>query len=209
MEQDIEAYVTLKEASPQTLLVEKKSKFYGYAFPIHSEDQVKSLVDELKEKHPDANHFCYAWQLGVDEIRYRVNDGGEPTNSAGMPIYGQIRSHKITNVLIVVVRIFGGTKLGVGGLIRSYRNVANTTLDASILVKKQLEVWLLLVFTYPSLSKVMRTIKQQQLNIISQKMEAQCKILIAVHKKKNLAVQKLFEAMPDVQVKILPQKSNF
>ena len=111
-----ERYNTIEQASPATFFKEKGSKFYGYAFPLSKEEEVKSILEGLKKQHPSAGHFCYAWQLGEETIRFRVNDDGEPNNSAGQPIYGQIRSFDITNILVVVVRYFGGTKLGVGGL---------------------------------------------------------------------------------------------
>ena len=122
-------YRTIETPSRETLFKEKASKFFGYAFPVLSEDDVKMKLEYLKKKHPSARHFCYAYQLGIKEIRFRVNDDGEPNNSAGLPIYGQIQSFELTNILIVSVRYFGGTKLGISGLISAYKTSAKITLE--------------------------------------------------------------------------------
>ena len=114
-------YKTIEIPSIETLFKDRNSKFYGYAFPVANEDAVKSYLELLRKKHHTARHFCYAWQLGIESIRFRANDDGEPANSAGAPILGQIRSAGITNTYIAVVRYFGGTKLGVGGLIQAYK----------------------------------------------------------------------------------------
>ena len=116
-----DTYKTIAAATEELLYKEKKSKFYSIAYPIQTEAEVKPLIEALKKKRHTANHVCYAWQLGLEEIRYRANDDGEPNNSAGMPIYGQILAYDLKNVLVAVTRIFGGTKLGVGGLISAYR----------------------------------------------------------------------------------------
>jgi len=112
-----DTYKTIAFTSEAILFKEKNSKFFGYAFPIQSESEVKSILDSLRKNYPNAVHYCYAYQIGNKTLIYRVNDDGEPSNSAGMPIYGQIQSFGLTNVLIVVIRIFGGIKLGIGGLI--------------------------------------------------------------------------------------------
>ena len=112
-----DTYNTIENAVENILFKEKNSKFIGYAYPITSENEVKTHLENLKKEHFSARHWCYAYQIGTETLRFRANDDGEPSNSAGMPIYGQIQSFEITNVLIVVVRYFGGVKLGVGGLI--------------------------------------------------------------------------------------------
>ena len=119
-----DTYITITQPSPEVLHKDRNSKFYGYAFPVTSEDEIKTCLDQLKKKHYQAGHFCYAWQLGMTYDSYRYNDDGEPSNSAGAPIYGQLQSFDLTNVFVVVVRYFGGTKLGVGGLIQAYRTTA-------------------------------------------------------------------------------------
>ena len=149
-------YKTIEEPSEETLFKDRNSKFFGYAFPIKSEDDIKASLEILKKKHHSARHFCYAWQLGTETIRFRANDDGEPSNSAGMPIYGQIQSFELTNILIVSVRYFGGTKLGVGGLINAYRSSARLALESSIIEEKTIDVFYQLNFQYDLMSKVMR-----------------------------------------------------
>ena len=126
MEKD--TYKTIEAATPEILFKEKGSKFYGYALPVASEMEAKEHLETLKKQHHNARHWCYAWQLGKQYEFYRANDDGEPSNSAGMPIYGQLQSFEVTNTLVVVVRYFGGTKLGVGGLIQAYRTAAQMAL---------------------------------------------------------------------------------
>ena len=142
----IDIFKTIKSASEETLFKDKNSKFYGFAFPINNEDEVKNELEKVKKIHPNAGHHCYAYQIGVEDIIYRANDDGEPNNSAGMPIYGQIQSYDITNVLIVVVRYFGGTKLGVSGLINAYRSSAKITIESSEIIEKTVEVYFKIIF---------------------------------------------------------------
>lgn len=182
---------------------ERKSKFFGYAYPILHEDEVKPIIEELRKQHHTANHVCYAWQLGVEDVNYRANDDGEPNNSAGMPIYGQIQSFGVTNVLVAVARVFGGTKLGVGGLISAYRTAAQMALDSAEIIEKTLQQRYLLCFEYSEMDKVMRTLKQHQMGIVSQKMEMDCKIEISVRKNDALLTENVFTAMYPVKIKKL------
>ena len=124
----IHSYKTIAHSTESVVFKERKSKFYGYAFPILHEQEVKPLLQRIKESHTAANHVCYAWQIGAQNVSYRANDDGEPNNSAGLPIYGQIQSFEVTNILVAIARVFGGTKLGVGGLIGAYKNTALLTL---------------------------------------------------------------------------------
>jgi len=196
-----DTYKTLSAPSEETLFKEKNSKFYSYAFPIDSEDEVKHLLEEVKRQHHSARHWCYAFQLGTDKIYYRANDDGEPNNTAGMPIYGQIQSFSVTNVLVVVVRYFGGVKLGVGGLISAYRTSAQMALEASDIIEKTINVQYTLKFSYAVMNKVMRVIKEKNLDIISQKMEMDCEIVIATRKKNASMVLEAFENLYEVVVK--------
>lgn len=166
-----DTYNTIEEASEEILFKEKNSKFFGYAFPIQLEEEVRPIIDTLRKKHPNAGHFCYAYQLGSENQTYRANDDGEPSNSAGMPIYGQIQSFDVTNILIVVVRIFGGTKLGVGGLISAYKTTAQITLENCNIIEKTIDIHYLISFDYKNMNKVMRVIKEKKLEIVSQEME--------------------------------------
>ena len=185
-------YRTLAASSEETLFKDRGSKFFGYAFPVQSEEEVKLQIDELRAQHSNARHFCYAFQLGVERISYRANDDGEPNNSAGMPIYGQIQSFNITNVLVVSVRYFGGTKLGVGGLINAYRNSAKLAIEASQIIVKTINVRFRISFSYDLINKVMRIIKEQKIQIVSQNLELNCTYIIAIRKKESEKTHQIF-----------------
>ena len=178
-----DTYQSITKASPEVLFKDRNSKFFGYAFPIKTEEEANDHLEELRSKHHKARHWCYAWQIGKEEFHYRANDDGEPSNSAGMPIYGQIQSFDVTNILIVVVRYFGGVKLGVGGLINAYKTAAQMALEASDILKRTIDEVFIVKFDYPEMNKVMQVIKQNNLNVIDQKLEIDCKIFLAVRKK--------------------------
>lgn len=178
-----DTYQSITEPSPEVLFKDRNSKFFGYAFPIKTEEEANQHLEDLRAKHHKARHWCYAWQIGKEEFQYRANDDGEPSNSAGMPIYGQIQSFDVTNILIVVVRYFGGVKLGVGGLINAYKTAAQMALEASDILKRTIDEIFVVKFDYPEMNKVMQVIKKNNLNVIDQKLEIDCKIFIAVRKK--------------------------
>ncbi len=198
MEKD--TYRTLAAPSEETLFKEKHSKFYGYAFPIANEDDVKPILERLKKQHHAARHWCYAFQVGTSTIYYRANDDGEPSNSAGMPIYGQIQSFDVTNVLVVVVRYFGGIKLGVGGLISAYRASAQMALEASEIEERTIDIRFTLSFAYADLNKVMRVIREKNLNIASQKMEMDCEMVVATRKKNAPSAEEALRTIYGVKV---------
>jgi len=166
-----DTYNTIAFPSEESLFKEKSSKFFGYAFPIESEEEVKPIIEVLKKKHPHAVHYCYAYQIGTETIQYRANDDGEPSNTAGTPIYGQIQSFGLTNVLVVVVRIYGGIKLGVGGLVSAYRTSAQITLESCEIIEKTIDVAFEISFDYKNMNKVMRVIKEKKVDIVNQEME--------------------------------------
>jgi uncharacterized YigZ family protein len=190
-----DTFKTIEKASKRTLFKERGSKFFGYAFPVLSEDDIKNALESLKNKHPTAGHFCYAWQLGTETIQFRVNDNGEPKNSAGMPIYGQLQAFDVTNVLVVSVRYFGGTKLGVGGLAQAYKYSAKITLEASEIISKTIDVVYEIKFDYDLMNKVMRIIKDHDLKIVLQKLDLKCEYHIAVRKKSAQQVFENFEKL--------------
>jgi len=197
---ETDSYKTLASPSEEVLYKEKNSKFFGYVFPIHSEGEVKSIIEDLKKQHFSARHWCYAYQLGTTKIQYRTNDDGEPNNSAGMPIYGQIQSFEVTNTLVVVVRYFGGVKLGVGGLISAYKTAAQMALEVSEIVEKTIDIHYLIRFDYKNMNKVMRIIKEKNLDIVSQKMEMSCEIEIATRKKNAEMVFDIFSNLFEVEI---------
>ena len=198
-----DSFKTIAKPVEGILLKEKKSKFYGYAFPIQDQDEVKPLIEELRKAYPSANHVCYAWQLGVAQPHYRANDDGEPNNSAGMPIYGQIQSFNLTNVLIAVVRIFGGTKLGVGGLISAYKESAQLTLESAKVVTQIIKEEIMLSFEYPEMDMVMRFIKKNSLELIEQQLELTCVVIIAVRKNDLKKIFGELEAYHKIKIKKL------
>lgn len=199
----LDTFKTISNPSEEILFKEKNSKFYGYAFPLFSDDEVKPIIDLLRKKHPNAGHFCYAFQIGTDKIQFRTNDDGEPNNSAGSPIYGQILSFGLTNILVIVVRIFGGTKLGVGGLISAYKTGAQMAIEGSNVVEKTINVHYRVSFDYKHMNKVMRVIKEQNLEIISQKLENFCEIEIATRKKNAEKIVRIFEGLFEVTLQLM------
>ena len=201
MEED--SYKTITKASEETLFKDRNSKFFGSAFPVLNEDDVKICLDSLKKKHHSARHFCYAYQIGIEQVKFRANDDGEPNNSAGMPIYGQIQSFEVTNVLIVSVRYFGGTKLGVGGLINAYKTSAQITLEASEIMEKTIDVFFQLNFQYDLMNKVMRIVKEKNLTIVTQKLELDCEYVISIRKKEAQTILGIFENLYKVDIKKL------
>lgn len=203
MEEINDTYKTITKPSEETLFKDRNSKFFGYAFPVFSEEEIKERLNELRKKHHSARHHCYAWQLGIENTRFRANDDGEPSNSAGQPIYGQIQAFEVTNILIVSVRYFGGTKLGVGGLINAYKNSAQLALEAAEIVEKTIDIQYKLSFGYDLMNKVMRVIKERNIDIISQKMEMDCEYIISVRKKDANSIFAIFDALYKVEIKVL------
>ena len=179
-----DTYKTIAFASEEILFKEKNSKFFSYAFPVTNEEEIKNHLEQLKKQHYGAVHNCYAFQIGTETIQYRANDDGEPSNTAGTPIYGQIQSFGLTNILVVVVRYFGGVKLGVGGLITAYRTAAQMALEASEIIEKTINVTYSITFDYKNMNKVMRVIKEKNIEIETQKMDLGCEIIISTRKKK-------------------------
>lgn len=193
-------YQTLAAPAPEILYKEKNSKFYGYAFPVTSEEEIKIHLEQLRKQHHGAVHFCYAFQLGTDTIYYRANDDGEPSNSAGMPIYGQIQSFGLTNVLVIVVRFFGGVKLGVGGLISAYRTAAQMVLQEAEIVEKTIDIYYKVSFDYKNMNKVMRIIKENNLEIVAQRMNESCEIDLATRKKNAEKIFDIFNHLFEIEI---------
>ncbi|MBO4504400.1 MAG: YigZ family protein [Bacteroidales bacterium] len=159
---------------------EKRSKFLAYAFPVRTEEDVKAHLAELQKKHYDARHHCYAYILGPRKDAYRVNDNGEPSGTAGRPIYGQLLSKDLTDTLVVVVRYFGGIKLGVSGLQNAYKVAAKESLDAAQIVEKTIEEQYDVVFEYLQMNAVMQLMKDPSVTILSQQSDLNCTIRFSV-----------------------------
>lgn len=208
MTKQIDSYKTIAKPTPEVLYKEKNSKFFAYAFPITSETQVKPILEQIKKEHYNARHWCYAFQLGAEQVYYRVNDDGEPSNTAGAPIHGQIQSFELTDVLIVVVRYFGGIKLGVGGLITAYRAAAQLALEQAEIIEKTIDKNFKIVFDYKDMNNVMRVIKEKDLQIVEQQMHMSCVIEV---KTRLTEYQRAIEAFePYYEIKILtPDMANY
>lgn len=198
----LDSYKTIAEPTDEILYKEKNSKFIGYAYPITTEADVKPILENLRKIHFNAVHHCYAFQIGVEPVYYRVNDNGEPGNTAGMPIYGQIQSFELTNVLVVIVRYFGGTKLGVSGLITAYKTAAQLSLESATIIEKTINIHYILNFNYKHLNKVMQISKEKCLTIINQKMELTCEIEIAIRKKNAEMVFDIFNSIFGIEIKL-------
>ena len=171
----MDTYQTIAAPS-EGIYKEKGSKFLAFAYPIFSEEEFKNHLAQLKKDYHDARHHCYAFKLGLTENEYRYSDDGEPNNSAGKPIYGQILSKNITNVGIVVVRYFGGTKLGVGGLVTAYKEAAADALQNAKIIKQTVNNFYQILFDYPVMSEVMNFIKKHDLEVSKQVFETTCLI---------------------------------
>jgi len=174
-------YLTLSARS-EGFYAEKGSKFIGIALPCSSPDQAKELLEAARQEHPKAGHFCYAYRFGLNGDEYRANDDGEPSNSAGAPILGQLQSFELTNVLIIVLRYYGGTKLGVGGLINAYRTGAKEAILDGKIVEREVYEWINIHFEYSDMPSVMNFIKKHKLEMVENEFEISCRI------KTNLSV---------------------
>ncbi|SDD02470.1 uncharacterized protein, YigZ family [Algoriphagus faecimaris] len=170
-----DTYKTLSKVS-SGLYKDRSSKFHYFAFPVKTEEEIKNHLADLRKTYYDARHHCFAWILGINGDSYRANDDGEPNHSAGDPILGQIRSNQLTNILIVVVRYFGGTKLGMSGLINAYKTAAAMAIEENEIIEEQVKSQLKISFSYPAMNEVMKLVKNQELNIIDQQMSLDCQM---------------------------------
>lgn len=176
-------YLTIARPS-EGLYKDKGSKFLSFAFPVRQEDEIKSLLASIRKEHFSARHCCFAWSLGAVEVRFRVNDDGEPSGTAGKPIYGQIQSLKLTNVLVVVVRYFGGTLLGVSGLIQAYKKAALDAINHAEIVIRTVEHLIEVHFEYIAMNALMQLIKEEQLEIVDSQFDLHSFIRIKVRSAK-------------------------
>lgn len=184
MEEIKDTYCTIADKS-QGLYKEKGSKFMSYAFPVGNEDEVKPILLDLRKEYHDARHHCYAYVIGYSSEYWRVNDDGEPSSTAGKPIHGQIISRNLTNTLVVVVRYFGGTKLGVSGLLSAYKAAASDALDAATIVERTINEIYRLSFAYPATNDIMRLIKEEDLHVINQEFNVSCSATVEVRLSKT------------------------
>ncbi|MDZ7744080.1 MAG: YigZ family protein [Bacteroidota bacterium] len=179
-----DTYKTISRKA-EGLYKEKGSKFIALALPVESEEDVKLRMDELKKEYHDARHHCYAFCIGKDYSFYRFGDDGEPSGTAGRPIYNQILSYEVTNTLVVVIRYFGGTKLGASGLVNAYKTAARDALASAYIVKKYIMDYFEILYDYAQTNDVMKLVSDEAINIISQDFEIKCKMGISVRKSES------------------------
>ena len=197
-------YKTIDEPVENVIQKEKKSKFIGFAYPVDNMEDIKSIMTKLKKSHPTANHHCYAYEIGLNSNRkHRYSDDGEPNNSAGLPIYRQIQSLELTNTLVVVVRYFGGVKLGVPGLIRSYKTAAADSISKAIIITKTIKEQYEVHFKYPQMNDVMRLVKEFNLVVINTDFQIECKLIFAVAKSKAENVKSAFKNNHKITIEYL------
>ena len=197
---DKDVYKTIDKVSTEALFKDRGSKFYGYAFPVTNEEEIKENIEFLKKQHYNARHWCYAWQLGMKYEKYRANDDGEPSNSAGAPILGQLQSFEFTNVFIGVVRYYGGTKLGVGGLINAYRTAAKEALLGARIVEREVFEWVRISFEYISMASVMNILKKDQLEMVDNIFELSCELKTNLPLYKADGIRDELKALKSVEI---------
>jgi uncharacterized YigZ family protein len=197
-----DTYLTIAAPS-EGLYKDKGSKFIAYAYPVFSEEEIKEILNELKKNHHNARHHCYAWRLGASMEHYRANDDGEPSGTAGRPILGQIRSKELTNILIVVVRYFGGTLLGVSGLIKAYGTAAEDALEQAEITERVVEDLLEVKFEYPAMNDVMTIIKESQLEQLETQFELSCRLVLAVRQSLSATVTERLSALEQTKVECI------
>jgi uncharacterized YigZ family protein len=183
-----DTYRTISQPA-EGIFRDRGSKFLGFAFPAKSTEEIAAHLEQLRREHHGARHHCYAWRLGADRAAWRVNDDGEPSGTAGKPIYGQIQSSDLTNVVIIVVRYFGGTLLGVGGLINAYRAAAQEAIANAQIIEKHITEIYRVEFPYDAMNAVMKILKDKDLPQTNQDFQLDCKLDFSVRKSDADAVQ--------------------
>ena len=186
-----DTYLTLGKPS-EAIFRDRGSKFLAFAYPINAEADVKAILTALKTEHPKANHHCWAMRQGIDRSIFRINDDGEPSGTAGRPILNTLLSRNITNILVVVVRYFGGTLLGVPGLINAYKTATEEALNIAVIIEKTLYDTYVIGFNYQQMNDIMKIIKEDNLTILEQQFDNNCMVKIAIRKMQvNRSINKL------------------
>lgn len=185
------SYNTIASPVKEILMKEKGSKFLGFAFPVNNEEDLKAALTEIRLEHPKATHHCYAFRLGLQGENYRATDDGEPSGSAGLPIYNQLLANDLTNILIIVVRYYGGTKLGVSGLVKAYKESAKLTLEECNIVTKELESRVEIIFSFEKQNQIFTLLNKLDGKILDFTSDANCTIIASIKTelKQNISAQ--------------------
>ena len=182
-------------APVEVAMRERSSKFLSYIYPVQTEEQIREALEALRKRFFDATHHCYAWRLGPQGEHFRANDDGEPSGTAGKPILGQLLSHELTDCLVVVVRYFGGTKLGVPGLIAAYKESAQQAIEAAEIIEKTVDRAITVHFPYLTMNDVMRIIKEEQPKVVGQEFDNLCTMHLSIRESRaEILIEKLKKA---------------
>ena len=190
------SYTTIKSEVRDVLLKEKGSKFIGFAFPINNEKELKTALEGLKIEHPKATHHCYAFRIGINGENYRANDDGEPSGSAGLPIYNQLLAHNLTNILVVIIRYYGGTKLGVSGLVKAYKESTKITLEEAKIITKELETEVEVRFKFSQQNVIFSLLNKFDAKVLDFDAQENCKITAKLNLSEK---EKISEILSEIQ----------
>lgn len=197
------SFKTIKSPLENILLKEKGSKFIGFAFPVNNEAEIKAALEKVRTEHPKATHHCYAFRLGIDGDNYRANDDGEPSGSAGLPIYNQLLANELTHILLIVVRYYGGTKLGVSGLVKTYKESAKLTLEESEIITKDLESEVEIEFDFNKQNQIFTLLNKFDGKILNFFSEEQCKIIAKINTSQKENISEQLSEMQNISFKFL------
>ena len=197
------SFKTIKSPLENILLKEKGSKFIGFAFPVNNEAEIKAALEKVRTEHPKATHHCYAFRLGIDGDNYRANDDGEPSGSAGLPIYNQLLANELTHILLIVVRYYGGTKLGVSGLVKTYKESAKLTLEECEIITKDLESEVEIEFDFNKQNQIFTLLNKFDGKILNFFSEEQCKIIAKINTSQKENISEQLSEMQNISFKFL------
>lgn len=197
------SFKTIKSPLENILLKEKGSKFIGFAFPVNNEAEIKAALEKVRTEHPKATHHCYAFRLGIEGENYRANDDGEPSGSAGLPIYNQLLANELTHILLIVVRYYGGTKLGVSGLVKTYKESAKLTLEESEIITKDLESEVEIEFDFNKQNQIFTLLNKFDGKILNFFSEEQCKIIAKINTSQKENISEQLSEMQNIFFKFL------
>lgn len=197
------SFNTIEAPVKEILMKEKGSKFLGFAFPVNNEEELKAALNEVRLEHPKATHHCYAFRIGLQGENYRANDDGEPSGSAGLPIYNQLLANELTNILVIVVRYYGGTKLGVSGLVKAYKESAKLTLEECKMVTKELENRVKIVFNFEKQNQIFTLLNKFDGKILDFTSDTNCTIVASVKTELKQNISEQLSEMQNIEFRFL------